>query len=119
MSIKTKIAKLGAVAATGTALTVLASGAAFAGSNGQQLRFYDHQGDTYSISVAGYNQNGQWATACFNTPNTDNYIGGWWWKGDMTWIGYSSGGCSGEATTQQKWTTVPASQSSDWWGITQ
>ncbi|MEU8620198.1 hypothetical protein [Streptomyces sp. NPDC048623] len=119
MSIKTKIAKLGAVVATGAALTVLGSGAAFAGSNGQQLKFYDHQGDTYSISVAGYNQNGQWTTACFNTPNTDNYIGGWWWKGDLTWTGHSQSSCSGYDTTPQKWTTVPVSQSSDWWGITQ
>lgn len=41
-----------------------------AGSNGQQLVFYDNIGDVYSICVDGHNQNGTYVTnACWGTPN--------------------------------------------------
>ncbi|MFD8209745.1 hypothetical protein ACFV2S_25520 [Streptomyces sp. NPDC059695] len=115
MSITTLSARIGAVAAAGAALAVLGSGSAFAGGNGQQLRFYDTAGRTYSIQVAGWNQNGEYTTACFGTPVKDNYLGGWWWKGDLHWVGYRNAGCSGEVTVSERQDYVEPNQADDWW----
>ncbi|MFH9725863.1 hypothetical protein ACH4M4_23295 [Streptomyces sp. NPDC017254] len=117
MTIMTKLARIGTVAATGAALAVLGSGSAFAGSNGQQLRFYDTVGETYSIQVAGWNQAGEYTAACFNTPVKDNRIGGWWWKGDLHWVGYSNSGCTGSVTVSERQDTVATNQADDWWLI--
>ncbi|MEV4427450.1 hypothetical protein AB0K23_19085 [Streptomyces sp. NPDC049602] len=117
MSVKTTFAKIGTVAATGAALAVLGSGSAFAGGSGQQLRFYDTVGSTYSIRVAGWNQDGVYTTACFSTPVKDNYIGGWWWKGDLHWVGYHSEGCVGDVTVSERLDYVEPNQADDWWFI--
>ncbi|OLZ64965.1 hypothetical protein AV521_33990 [Streptomyces sp. IMTB 2501] len=119
MTVKTAIAKIGALAATGAAVTVLASGSAFAGTNGQQLEFYDKQGDTNGIQVAGWNQSGEYVTHCFSTPSRDNHLDGWWWVGDLHWIGNSSSDCSGNPTTPEQTTKVEPNQPSDYWFITQ
>ena len=43
---------------------------ALAGSNGQQLVFYDNIGDVYSICVDGHNQYGTYVfNQCWGTPN--------------------------------------------------
>ncbi|MFE7598225.1 hypothetical protein [Streptomyces sp. R44] len=118
MSIKTKFAKVGAVAAASAALAVLGSGSAFAGTNGQQLRFYDVQGHTYSIKVNGYDQNGNFTSQCFGTPSRDNYIGGWWWKWNLNWTGYSGSDCTGTVTVGVKMDYVEPNQAGDWWLIT-
>ncbi|WP_426365298.1 hypothetical protein [Streptomyces sp. E-08] len=115
MSIKTTIAKVGAVAAAGAALAAVGSGSAFAGGNGQQLRFYDTAQRTYSIQVAGWNQAGEYTTHCFGTPVRDNYLGGWWWKGDLHWVGYRNGNCTGEVTVPEREDYVEPNQADDWW----
>lgn len=106
------------VLATAAALTVLGSGSAFAGTNGQQLAFHDRLGNTYSVWVDGHNQNGQAVAHCFNTPNTDNYLSGWWWQSNVDVTGYSGGcGSDGKPTGGVTFATsvwVPLSQSSDW-----
>ncbi|MGW5423134.1 hypothetical protein [Streptomyces sp. NPDC003943] len=93
MSMKTKLAKAGVITAFGAAALTLGSGAAFAGGNGQQINFHDRLGTVYSVDIAGSNQNGQYVSGCFSTPNIDNGIGGWWWKGYVAVGGYSDANC--------------------------
>ncbi|MFB6836117.1 hypothetical protein [Streptomyces sp. NPDC056361] len=111
--------------ARGAAATALAAGGVFgfagaasAGTNGQQIEFYDQRGDVYSVYLYGTNQNGQTVAGCFNTPNTDNYLSGWWWKGDVRITWYPQSGCGGTAIEPSPETfTIPVSQASDWYTI--
>src|SRR5438309_8160536 len=67
------------VSAAAVVVAVIAGApAAFAGSNGQHL--YIHDGPaTYSVSIAGRNQYGNWTTTFVNTPRPWTRQG-WWWK---------------------------------------
>jgi hypothetical protein len=60
------------------------------GTNGQQLEVRTL---AFSVKIKGTNQNGQTVTHCFNTPNYDTELTGWWWKGTITIWSYDSGGC--------------------------
>lgn len=117
MRLASALAKAAGVLAVGTATLTLASGAAFAGTNGQQLKFHDRIGNTYSINVIGFNQNGELVEHCFATPHTDNYLSGWWWKGTVEIYGSADGSCgfNGGEDTFLIHVGVPESQSgSDW-----
>ncbi|WP_052434777.1 hypothetical protein [Streptacidiphilus melanogenes] len=121
MSIKRKFARGAAVAALGVSAVIAGSGAAFAGTNGQQIEFFDNIGNTGSVAVYGTNQAGQPARHCFDTPVSDNRFGGWWWEGSVTLYEYS-GPCSGGYTTgslvETQTVNVPQAQSgSDWWAV--
>ncbi|MGW5423136.1 hypothetical protein [Streptomyces sp. NPDC003943] len=117
-SLRSRLTRAGAAAVAGAALCVLGSGTASAGSNGQQIEFYDQRGDVYSVFLYGTNQNGQTVAGCFNTPNTDNYLSGWWWKGDLRITWYPQSGCNGTAIEPSPETfTIPVSQASDWYKI--
>ncbi|MFI0721288.1 hypothetical protein [Streptomyces sp. NPDC021224] len=65
------------------ATVVSSAGTASAGTNGQQLRFYDSEHMVYSVYVVGPDQNGNTVSHCFSTPTTDNHFTGWWWKGQV------------------------------------
>ncbi|MET9375814.1 hypothetical protein ABZX98_16920 [Streptomyces sp. NPDC002992] len=110
--------------ATGTAalaMTLVAgmSGTAHAGGNGQQILFHDRLTTVYSVSIAGNNQAGQYVEHCFNTPSTDNYLGGWWWTGHVSMEGFSGSGCGGQRIfTSPAAGPVPTYQAnSDWYRI--
>ncbi|KUJ65773.1 hypothetical protein ACZ90_43520 [Streptomyces albus subsp. albus] len=90
----------------------LAAGPAAAGSNGQQIRFYDNVGTVYSIMLIGQDQNGDPATGCFQTPHSRTDINGWWWKGFLTVRAYSDSGCSERLAEGE--VNVPKEQSSDY-----
>ncbi|MFC0597805.1 hypothetical protein [Streptomyces palmae] len=89
--IRTGVAALG-MAVAGVAL---AAGPAAAGSNGNQIRFYDNDGTVYSVWVSGYNQNGQWVSNCFGTPHSTTNLDGWWWSGYVHIDAYHNSSCSG------------------------
>jgi hypothetical protein len=86
---------------------------AYAGTNGQQLTFYNYSGRS-SISwirVAGinnYDQPRTWSRSF--SPSIQNYsLNGWWWKGrtsvDWRMADGRTGGCLFD---------VPVSQTGDW-----
>ena len=60
------------------------------GSNGQQLEVRTLAA---SVNVNGYNQNGEPVHHCFDTPDYDTYLSGWWWKGNMEIWSYDEPGC--------------------------
>ncbi|MGW5781184.1 hypothetical protein [Streptomyces sp. NPDC003863] len=108
--IRSALSVAGALAAL-----AFAASPASAGTNGQQILFSDDRGDTYSVLVSGHNQDGQPASHCFNTPATDNYLSGWWWKGTVAVTGYARSGCSGEL--YDFGFTVPTNWSSDYYQV--
>ncbi|OLZ64968.1 hypothetical protein AV521_34005 [Streptomyces sp. IMTB 2501] len=115
----TAFVRTGVLAATGAALTALCTGTSSAGTNGQQIHFRDQRGDVYSVSLSGTNQNGESVSHCFDTPGPDNYLSGWWWKDDLTITWYPSAGCDGTAIEPSPEVfTIPPSQPSDWYLIT-
>jgi hypothetical protein len=92
-------------------LSLLVPVGALAGSNGQELEFYDTIGYAYTVAVNGDNQSGQYVSHAFSTPYQDNYFSGWWWKGYLALDEYgASNNYLGE-----EWTVVPTSESSNWW----
>ncbi|OLZ64966.1 hypothetical protein AV521_33995 [Streptomyces sp. IMTB 2501] len=118
MTLKAKIAKIGAVAAAGTALAVLGSGSAFAGTNGQQIAVHNSDATINSVYIQGDNQNGELTAHCFNTPQGDTYISDWWWVETTDFFVYT-GPCdsSGNPTGDRLFNNtvdVPRNQDSDW-----
>ncbi|MEU8620200.1 hypothetical protein [Streptomyces sp. NPDC048623] len=112
------LTKAGAALALGAGALLLASAPASAGTNGQQIRFYDQRGDVYSVFLYGTNQDGHTVAGCFDTPKTDNYISGYWWKYDLSVTWYPQSGCNGTAIEPSPETfSIPVSQSSDWYTI--
>ncbi|KUJ66914.1 hypothetical protein ACZ90_31215 [Streptomyces albus subsp. albus] len=99
------------IAAAGLAL---AAGPAAAGTNGQQIRFYDNDGTAYSIFVYGKDQSGHWVGQCFDTPHSTTYINGWWWKETVSFSVYRTAGCplDNESARGNVW--VPPSQAGDY-----
>ncbi|MER6998521.1 hypothetical protein [Streptomyces sp. NPDC000410] len=118
MNIRKKAAVTVGATALAFAGVLGTAGQSFAGSNGQQLKFADARGDTYSILVVGKNQNGVEVSKCFYTPNQVTYISGYWWKGNIEYLGWSGDSCTG--STRGHYTAyVPTSQpNSDWYTIT-
>ncbi|MEZ0096050.1 hypothetical protein [Streptacidiphilus sp. EB129] len=115
MSLKSKIAKISAVAALGVGATVLGSGAAFAGTNGQQVMFQDDLHVANSIQIQGFNQNGSYVAICINTPGYQTWVSGWWWQNQMVIKGFSQTNCYGGTDTNIIDASIPVSQSgSDW-----
>ncbi|WP_052434779.1 hypothetical protein [Streptacidiphilus melanogenes] len=114
MNITSTMAKAAAFTVTAVAATVLSSGAAFAGTNGQQIQFHDRQHLANSVLLQGYNQNGQWAQGCFQTPYTDTDISGWWWKGEVEVTAFTRSDCTGNVVIDF-YTDVPTDWSSDYW----
>ncbi|MFF0425255.1 hypothetical protein [Streptomyces sp. NPDC004520] len=114
MSIRRKlITAAGTIAATAS-LAFLGAGPASAGGNGQQLNFHDSLGTVYSISAYGINQNGEYITHCFYTPNVDNALSGWWWKGNVHINFWTSGNCTGNYARPGQYVWVEPSQADDW-----
>ena len=64
------------VAGLTTCLTGLGAGAAYAGTNGQQLEFVDTLHDVVNVCVTGPNQSGNPAHHCFATPYAYNFFNG-------------------------------------------
>lgn len=113
--------KKAATTAGATALAfagVLGSaGQTSAASNGQQIHFHDSSGVIYSIRIEGHNQNGNVASGCFATPGRDTWVGGWWWKGEVTVTFYKSSSCSFATYGGETNAWVPTSQSGDWTSV--
>ncbi|MGA5069065.1 hypothetical protein ACPB9E_35740 [Streptomyces exfoliatus] len=117
-NITRRIGHAAAVSALAAAGVVGFSGSATAGTNGQQLVFHDGLGSVYSIKVWGSNQNGQYVEHCFNTPATDTYLAGWWWKGYVGLEGFSGTGCGGQQiVVRPSLGPVPEQQAGDWFTI--
>ncbi|MEU8620199.1 hypothetical protein [Streptomyces sp. NPDC048623] len=119
MNLRRTTAAIGGALATATALTALTAAPAFAGTNGQQIAFNDRQGTVYSVQISGQNQNGDWTVHCFNTPSTNNYLSGWWWKGTTHIVANTDGNCGADGGVEKAnfYTDVPFSQSGDWWWV--
>ncbi|OLZ64967.1 hypothetical protein AV521_34000 [Streptomyces sp. IMTB 2501] len=120
MGIRTRIATGTATAAAGIAAVLLSPGAAFAGTNGQQIEFFDNIGDTNSVVVSGTNQNGQSVSHCFDTTGPDTRFYGWWWA-DTTTLDEYEGPCgSGSTRLRTQIIAVPRTQpdsDGDWWQV--
>ncbi len=102
-----------AVGAAAGGLAALASGTAFAGSNGQQLALIDVSGDPMTVTLTGTNQYGQQTTQSLYTSGGTIYGSNWWWEGPLT-IQEFDYDYSSSATVNG---IVPVSQSSDWYDI--
>lgn len=113
-SLRSRLTRAGAAAVAGAALCVLGSGTASAGTNGQQIEFFDRQSRVYSIWINGHNQYGQQVTQCLNTPGETTWDSGWWWRGQASVVGFDGENCNGEAIWSTL-TNVPTSQGDDWW----
>ncbi|MER7767616.1 hypothetical protein [Kitasatospora sp. NPDC096140] len=109
-----------ALTATGVLAT---SSTAFAGGNGQQVKFYDGRGCTvskctHSIMITGYDQNDHYAHACVNSNGTIGFpLAGWWWKGAMTVDEYTGWNCQSSTAYRFTFASVPANYGSDWWDV--
>ncbi|MFI8966533.1 hypothetical protein ACIGO8_30980 [Streptomyces sp. NPDC053493] len=114
MSLRTKAATTASAAALAFAGVLGAAGPSTAASNGQQIHFHDSSGSVYSIRIEGYNQNGDVASGCFATPGRDTWVGGWWWKGEVTVTFYKTSSCSVATYFGETNAWVPTSQSGDW-----
>jgi hypothetical protein len=90
--------------------------AAYAGTNGQQIRFdLDNCGGNLgTVSVTGYNQYGQLVHWAGRSSNDAVSIAGWWWVGNIT-VNYTQSGQSryvhayvpqGNDTSYQYWSNV-------------
>jgi len=101
------------MAAVATSLLTLAvPQAAEAGTNGQQLDVFSHY--CWWIDISGVNQDGTASdTGVLYMPNYEMQVGGWWWKGEVAIDCFDYAGAYAGVT----FTTVPTSQSSDWWDV--
>ncbi|WP_052434778.1 hypothetical protein [Streptacidiphilus melanogenes] len=113
MKLKSKAAKITAVAALGIGATILGSGTAFAGSNGQQIMFQDDLHVANSIELIGYNQAGVQVSHCVNTPGYQTWVGGYWWGGWVSVYAHAGSNCTGNQTDAFT-AYIPFSQSGDW-----
>ncbi|MGA4960484.1 hypothetical protein [Streptomyces lavendulocolor] len=113
MSVRRKLATTAGAAALAFAGVLGTAGVASAGSNGQQIYFYDTLSNVYSIHLQGYNQNGDYWQLCVNTPQKETWVGGYWWKGNVEVSYYSNRDCPGNARAYKNY-WVPTSQSGDW-----
>lgn len=120
-SLSTWIASTAATLGLVGAAVVSSAGTAAAASNGQQIRFYDSAHRVYAVYIRGQNQDGITVGHCFSTPVTDNYLPGWWWKGQVliyTYESPSNTSCDGVADGLNSGSWVPKTQSgSDWYTI--
>lgn len=101
-------------------LAMTVAGAAFAGTNGQQVKVYESS-NIGSLCMAGYNQSGSYANYWFEAPasifHTNSY-GGYWWRtynGTPVFLDYYSG--SGQLNyLGSNSCSVPEYQpGDDWW----
>ncbi|ATZ25273.1 hypothetical protein ACFZBM_27030 [Streptomyces lavendulae] len=97
------------------------AGAAFAGSNGQQIVFHDVQAPNaphaYSIKITGTNQNGQPVSRCFFTEGEEWYnVNGYWWVGQVSYQTYYNAKCTG-ATIVSRTAWIPKERTGDWVAI--
>lgn len=103
------------IATSAAAVAMAAAGAvgiatpAHAGGNGQQLVFVDKYSNAWSIYVYGYNQNGAWTQGCFNTPEKETVLSGYWWKGSVSYQAYYNSNCTG-TKVGWGWDSVPVNQ---------
>ncbi|MEU3350747.1 hypothetical protein [Streptomyces sp. NPDC037389] len=116
MKLKSRMAKSAGALALAVAGVAGAAGTAAAGSNGQQIEFFDKNHIAESVWVYGTNQNGQIAAGCWDTPAYDTPLTGWWWKGKVTLVSYGSKGCKGPATWSRN-VDIPAQWGSDYYGV--
>ncbi|MDI2128209.1 hypothetical protein [Yinghuangia seranimata] len=117
MSAVKRLAMTAGAAALAFGGVVGANGQAYAGGNGQQVQFLDVNANVYSVYISGTNQNGQRATACFNTPQYDTVLWNYWWKGSVSYIGFAGSNCTGASRgSSSDW--VPTSMSGDIYNIT-
>ncbi|HEY9368231.1 hypothetical protein [Streptomyces sp.] len=114
MNLRKKVATTAAAAGLAFAGVLGSAGQSFAASNGQQIHFHDSSTVVYSIRIQGYNQNGQAASGCFQTPSKDTWVGGWWWKGEVNVTFYKNNSCSFATYYGETNAWVPTSQSGDW-----
>lgn len=85
-----------------------ATGAALAGSNGQQINYYSHQ--AYQQCSTGANQNGQLIrNNCTSLHSGSNPDQGYYWVGPVTITWYLANGTSTQSTCN-----VPQQQNSDY-----
>ncbi|MFF7756067.1 hypothetical protein ACFZCP_44365 [Streptomyces sp. NPDC007971] len=95
------------------------AGTSFASTNGQEFLFHDRIGSVYSIRLTGVNQNGDYVSGCFQTPNTDNYISNWWWKGQVRVETWYTSNCTGNYVVNSDSVYVdPVNPNGDWFYYT-
>ncbi|KUJ39634.1 hypothetical protein ACZ90_69170 [Streptomyces albus subsp. albus] len=114
MSMRSKVRTGATALGLAAAGVALAAGPAAAGTNGQQIRFYDNVGSVYSIRVIGQNEMGLDTYGCFGTPHARTDISGWWWKEAVTVQAFTNGSCSGEPVATNTNVYVPKAQDGDW-----
>lgn len=95
-------------------------GAAFAGSNGQQINVnlacsFAEAGALKQVTVEGINQAGNYAVWSGSTRWCNLGTNNWWWVGSATvTVKYTSIWGTRKTTT---YTNVPKSQSGNWWSV--
>ena len=112
---RTALAATAAIAALAGSLTFTSP--ASAGTNGQQIAFYDAEHIANSVRVSGANESGKIVSHCWNTPYTSNYFTGWWWKGETSVNWYSKTGCPTNAFIMGVGPYVPKVQNDDWFWV--
>ncbi len=129
MRVRVKLA--GAILAAGMMALLAGLAPVLAGSNGQLLAMYDSNGNVYSATVYGFNQNcvlttdtiNDWSVHWFYTAPTDQ-AHDWYWQDwstcgtqDVTVTGYYGTNLSGGKVSGTPWSLspIPHSQSSSNW----
>jgi hypothetical protein len=87
MMVRPRIKALAGLLAAVGVVTLPGTGTADAGTNGQQVYFWNTS--STEVCVYGVNQNGQPAGVCGPVTHTyvDQYLGNWWWVGSVTIVG--------------------------------
>jgi hypothetical protein len=115
MNIQKQIVRIVLVFCLVSLLALSAHQIASAGTNGQQLRFYNFC-YAQSVRIIGSNNNGDRVDKTFSTDasqcNTAE-LKGWWWKGTVYVTVFYP-----DTTYQRVITNVPQQQNTDWWGVT-
>lgn len=119
---KTHVKKRMATAAATLGLLGVAvfgsAGTAAAGTNGQQIKFTDSKRAVYSLWVEGHNQNGEYWAHCFATPAMDNYLSGYWYKGNVRLYAYTTNSnCDGMSRAGYAEYYIPEYYGSDWFTV--
>jgi len=115
MNIQKQIVRIVLVLCLVSLLALSAPQMVSAGTNGQQLKFYNFC-YVQSVRIIGSNNNGDWIDKTFPADSSQcntAELKGWWWKGTVYVTVFYP-----DNTYQRVITNVPQHQDTDWWGVT-